>query len=316
MYPTLWQHEAIDLFGISLGPFVLQSYGLMIALGFLATTALGCWAGRRLGLKLEDLLDLSFWALIGGILGGRLLFAVIEIPSYYQALVSPELPNSLTDGAPIGNVAFWDLLFLRGGMVWLGGVAGCFAAAYFFAKKRGLSFWLLADAGVFGAPIGHFFGRLGCWLAGCCYGNLGQGPTCARYPALALPYHPSADYPAQNGHLASLHAAPLYEAAGELLLFGLLFWSLRKRRFAGQLSLTFLAAYSVLRFVVEFFRGDSVRGFFVSHVTRITQNGATYDEIGGLSTSQGMSLLILLAVLLAWPRLARAKTAADPKSRK
>lgn len=212
---------------LTLGPLEIPSYGVLVALGWLAGVK---WlVGRRaeLGLDEDGVWDLVYWAFGGAFVGGKLLYF----------LVTP------------GSFAF-TLDAARYGFVFYGGLAGGLAAAVWRARRRGLPVLKLADYYLAALALGHGIGRFGCLLAGCCYGRHTDLPW-----GVALAGDPSR------------HPTQVYEALLDLALFGFLArYALprvadgRWRR--GSALAAYAFGYAVLRFFVESLRGDD-RGAFV-----------------------------------------------------
>ncbi len=249
--------------------FKLHTYGVMIAVGFVVGIYLASRQARREGLTPDLVLDLSFWVLIASMIGSRVLFIVVNIDDY---LADPWLVLKV-----------W-----QGGLVFYGGFIGAVVASLWFCRRRGVSFLRIADLVIPSVAIGHTFGRLGCFSAGCCHGQptglegfgaifTSPGSVVAKNHLLGVPLHPT----------------QLYEALGELLIFFALIALRRRKRFHGQLLISYLILYPILRSVDEMFRGDAERGMLL----RIDLFGDGRPEI--LSTSQTISLgLAALGVIL------------------
>ena len=216
--------------------FRLHTYGVMIATGFVVGIYLAARQSKREGVAPEVVLDLGFWILVASMVGSRVLFIIVNINQY------------MAD--PINLLKFW-----QGGLVFYGGFIGALLAVVWYCSRHQLSFFQVADILVPSVAIGHTFGRLGCFSAGCCHGI----PTgIAGYGAV---YHAAGTVVARN-HLLGvpLHPTQLYEAAGELIIFFVLVMIRRRKKFHGQLLITYLFLYPILRSVNEMFRGDYERG--------------------------------------------------------
>ncbi|MCX5794322.1 MAG: prolipoprotein diacylglyceryl transferase [Elusimicrobia bacterium] len=225
---------------LTVGTLRVFSYGVLIALGG-ALSCLIWWAKRgRMGLRSED----DFWLLVnvvlfGGFLGGRGLYIIEYVP-----FRGPELWSAV--------------LSLSRGFSVLGAFAGVIGGVWLLARRRGIPFLRLLDYVSLVAPFWHVFGRLGCFAAGCCHGRPTQLPWAVRFtdPVCLVDR-------ALLG--APLHPTQLYEAFGDAGIF-LALWSYVVPRLEtgrlgfGTLSGLYFAAYGLLRFGVEFFRGDTVPG--------------------------------------------------------
>lgn len=215
---------------IQIGDFRIRWYGVMIALAFVAGTLLGAREARRKGYNPELIYDLLFYVMIAGIAGARLYYVVVSNPVYFIT-------------HPLDIVAIW-----RGGLSLHGGLVGGLLAGIWFCKKRRLAFWNFADLLTPSVMLGQAVGRGACTLNGCSYGK----PT--RLPWAITFTDPASQAP----HNIPLHPTQFYEMSTDALIFFVL-WNLRKKTwFDGQLFLVYAMTYAVARFVLEFFRGDSL----------------------------------------------------------
>jgi len=263
--------------------FKLHTYGVMIAIGFVVAIALAARQARREGIPSDVVLDLAFWILIASMVGSRVLFIIVNMDQYIAQ--------------PINLIKVW-----QGGLVFYGGLLGAVAAAVWYCTRKGISFLRIADVMIPSVAIGHAFGRLGCFSAGCCHGL----PT--GTDAFGLIYTASGTVVARNDLLGvPLHPTQLYESAGELIIFTILVLMRRRKRFHGQLLIAYLFMYAILRSVGEMFRGDYDRGM----LTRWDLFGDAKPEL--LSTSQLISLILAaVAIGLLVSLLRKRKQAASP----
>lgn len=248
---------------IRLGPLTIHTYGFLIAAGFLIGLWLAVFQAKREGIPSNKIVDLGFYILLSAIIGSRLFFILINLDHYVKN--------------PADIFKIWE-----GGLVFYGGVLLAVPTAVWYVKKNGMGIWNTADIFAPSIAIGHVFGRLGCLAAGCCYGKT----------SLSLPWgiiftDPDCLAPTN----VSLHPTQLYESAGELANFLILISFRKYKSFNGQIFMTYLLLYSVLRFIVEFFRGDVARGFI----------------IGGLSVSQGISVIMFFVAIAGLAVLRRKK---------
>jgi len=258
----------VDPIAFHVGNFAIYWYGILAASGF----GVGLWTASRRASKLSSLprdaiADLGPWLIVGGLVGARLWFVV----SYWREDFA---------GRPL-----WEIFNVRGGgLVFYGGLVGAVLAGGFFARRRHLPLWDLGDVLAPGIALGHAFGRLGCFMNGCCFG----GPTTLPW-GVARP-----DAPA--GQIVLVHPTQLYEALMLLGLSAALAWHYRRRQFSGHTFAVYLIAYAVVRFVVEFLRGDY--GDF---------------RFAGLKPGQTFSVVILAAgVALYLTRRPKTPSAAPP----
>ncbi|MFP5257528.1 MAG: prolipoprotein diacylglyceryl transferase [Acidobacteriota bacterium] len=188
----------------------------------------------------------------------------------------------------------WGLV-ASGGLVFYGGALAVFGGLYAGCRLARLSPWPLLDAVCLYAPLGHAFGRLGCFFGGCCFGAPSDGLLGVRFPAgsPAFLQHRSLGL-LPDGAVASLpvHPSQLYETVGNLALFaGLMLLSRSRNLPPGRLTACYLTGYAALRFVLEFWRGDAIRGLY-----------------NGLSTSQYVALAVVLGTAIAAARSRKRAT--------
>jgi phosphatidylglycerol:prolipoprotein diacylglycerol transferase len=264
--------------------FQLHSYGVAIAVGFLVAIYLGARQARRVGEDDWAVQELCFWLLVSSMVGARLLFVITNIPEYVEACSEGVATHSLarTAWACTRALHVWE-----GGLVFYGGFLAAAGFAWWWARRRKMNFARIADVLAPSVAIGHFFGRLGCFAAGCCWGSPTTSFIGVRFPSESMAFSQlvgAGQLSAAANLTQPLHPVQLYEAIGELALyFGLSWWSTRKR-FDGQILVAWLAGYGCLRFLTEMFRGDTVRKFVLP----------------GVSTSQFIALLTVpLAIGLA-----------------
>ncbi|GAB4486726.1 MAG: prolipoprotein diacylglyceryl transferase [Thermodesulfovibrionales bacterium] len=235
---------------LRIGPLTLHTYGLMIAVGFLVSLWFAVREAKRVSIPSERIMDIGFYCILSGIVGARLVY-VLTNWSYFA-------------GRPLDVVKVWE-----GGLVFYGGVIFAIPTALWYAQSKGLPVWKATDAWAPSLAIGHAIGRIGCFCAGCCHGS----------PAQGLPWAVTFTHPeslAIRG--VPLHPTQLYESGAELLNFLFLYLFLRPRKtFDGQLFWAYIANYAVIRFWIEYVRGDIERGFLMP----------------GVSTSQGISIAML-----------------------
>ena len=262
MYPELFR----------IGNFPINTYGVFLALAFLCAILIAVRLARRDGLPSEKIYDLSLWMLLAGLVGSKILMLFTE-PEYRE---NPSL--------------FLSLDFLRSGGVFYGGLLGAVLAGYFLMRRYKLPWWKTADACAPGIAVANFFGRQGCFAAGCCWGKPTSLPWGVKFT--------------EQGHQITgvptdvyLHPTQLYESFAMLLVFFLLLWLHKRKRFDGQVILAYALLYSAIRFAIEFVRDDPRGDVF----------GLT--SLTGLSTSQLISLVIgIWALILLIRRRRRANS--------
>jgi phosphatidylglycerol:prolipoprotein diacylglycerol transferase len=290
-------HPVLFTFPFGRREIALHSYGLLIAAGLAVGIWLASREGARRGFDRGRVLDLAFWLVVAGLIGSRLTYGLVNARSFVRACLDGTGPwwRDCTN-----LFAIWE-----GGLVVYGGVAAAAIVALLFARREG---WSFGDVGDLFAPalaVGHAFGRLGCFAAGCCFGKETTARFGVAFPRSSVAFdvlERAGAIPIGASETPPLHPTQLYEAAGELALFGLL-CALRPRlrRRPGALLLCYLGLYALLRFVIEIFRGDVLRGFPIELETpRLALwLGLPPAEPIFLSAGQIGSLLTIAAVAAA-----------------
>jgi phosphatidylglycerol:prolipoprotein diacylglycerol transferase len=248
---------------INLGFYQIPTYGVLLYSGVILAIYLASRRARLVGLSGTHVMDLAAWVVLWGLLGAKVLLAITD-PSYLTSLAG-----------------LWGLL--RAGGVFYGGLVAALAAAVVLMRRYRLPFFQVADVLAPSVALGHFFGRLGCFSAGCCYGR-----TCSASLGVVFT-NPLANEVSGTPLGVPLYPTQLYEAAFNLANYAFLAWLFRRRLPAGSVLGAYLVAYGVARFVIEFFRGDPDRGFVLG---------------GMLSTSQAIAAVMVpvgLAILV-WAR--------------
>lgn len=205
-----------------IGPFTLYSYGFFVAAAFLVSSILILREASRSGIKRESVLDVLIALLLGGLIGGRALFVAINLKYF--------LSNPLH-----------VFMLSEGGMAFHGGLAGGILGVYLACRARKISFWGTLDLVSPYAALGHAIGRIGCFMNGCCYGK----PAISG-PGVVFPGDTVARIPTQ-----------IYESVLLLVLFIALKGVWRKRSFDGQVFSAYIMLYALLRFAMEYLRGDN-----------------------------------------------------------
>ena len=240
---------------LDLGPVTIHTYGLLLAVAFIAGIWITSRNARRSGINPDLTWNLGLVVIFSALVGAKLLLLISDFGYYSQNWRE-----------------IFSLSTLRSVGVYYGGLLLALAAAAWFLVKKRMPAWTVADAAAPGIALGQAIGRLGCLSAGCCYGKptrMPWGITFTReyaYDNVGVPLH------------TPLHPTQLYESLATFALFLYLMWRLRGRHMKGQILLEYLFLYSVLRFVIEFFRNDE-RGFVF---------------YGLLSTSQFIAVLTIL----------------------
>lgn len=253
---------------LKVGPLTVHTYGFFMAVG----VALGLWflfaQSKKRGLDPNRMLDAAFYTIIIALIGAKLVMLFGNF-SYYT-----KYPGEL-------------LSLARSGGVFQGGLAFGAAFALWYFRKSRIPTWKAADIVGPALALGHGFGRVGCFFAGCCYGRECAVPWGATFGDEYA--HELTGIPLGT----SLHPVQLYEAFLNFLNFFLLFLVLRRKRFDGQVFSLYIINYSVIRYFTEFFRGDHPdRAFLVQGLSPFLS--VSYPQLfcllGGIA---GLALLFL-----------------------
>ena len=243
---------------IYIGSIRIASYGLMIAVGLIVANTIACILRLKNKENLTDIAILEAYA-IGGALFGAIALRVITIAKY-------------VNWSYIGEPGFFEAIFLSG-LVFYGGLIGALLAVIIAGKVHRINAFAFLDECAFMIPIMHGFGRIGCHLAGCCYGMPYHGPFAVTFPedTLGLPGVP-------------LFPVQLTESA-ILMILGIILLIRSCKGKTKNNILIYAMSYSVIRFCLEYIRYDSIRGKFLH-----------------LSTSQWISVIIFVLGLVVMVR--------------
>lgn len=231
----------------SIGSFTVYGYGLMIGLGVLAAYLIAEYRAKKLQIDNEHVFALTIWALVGGLLGAKILY---YITIFDEVLANPKVLLEISDG-----------------FVVYGGIITGILTVWIYCRVKKLKFASYFDLLIPEVALAQGFGRIGCFLAGCCYGRETTSP-------IGIVFHESPFAP--NG--VSLVPTQLISSGLDFANFLFLIWFAKRKKGDGQVAGMYLMLYSIGRFVLEFFRGDLERG-----------------SVGSLSTSQFISIFILVA---------------------
>ena len=234
-----------DLF--SIGGITIHGYGLMIGIGILAAYLVSENRAKKQGLDPDHLLGIALWGVGIGLVSAKLLYYITIMD---QIIRNPRL-----------------LLDIANGFVVYGGLIGGILGGYGYCKRHKLVFSRYADLILPSVALAQGFGRLGCFLAGCCYGRETGSP-------FAIVFRESG-YAPNN---IPLIPTQLISSGFNFFHFFLLLWLAKRLKRSGETGAMYLIIYSLGRFVIEFFRGDLIRG-----------------NVGALTTSQFISLFAAAA---------------------
>ena len=242
MYPLL----------IELGPLSIYSYGVLLATAYIAGLRFALQRAERAGLNGQRVMDLGILVIISALLGAKLMLLLVDFDRF------------TSDWSQL-------LVLLKSGGVFYGGLLLAVPLSWWYIRRYKLPLWTTCDLFAPGIALGHAIGRMGCLMAGCCYGQATEVPWAITFTNTLA----AANVGTPLG--VALHPTQVYEAIAELLVLGLLLTGERRwRPFAGRTFWTYLLMYPLARIVIEFYRGDP--------------RGMVFETI---PTSQFVSVLII-----------------------
>ncbi|MSR60396.1 MAG: prolipoprotein diacylglyceryl transferase [Planctomycetaceae bacterium] len=254
----VWLVVAIALFiapelGIANHAIPVYGYGMMLFVGFAASAWFAAWRIRREGGDGEIAWDAAIWIFVSGIVGSRLFYVV----QYADRFFGPDPANGQRPS--IGQMLKAIVNLPDGGLVLYGGLLIAPLAYYLFCRRRRVSPLALGDIVISSMFLGLLFGRLGCFLHGCCFGDQCDLPWAVSFPAHSVPFEAlvSRGYLSQDAlRSLPLHPTQLYDSLNGLLLL-LVTWAYYPfRRRTGEVLAIGWMAYPVNRFLIEILRGD------------------------------------------------------------
>lgn len=265
MYPLLFE----------LGPVSIYSYGVLLATAYIVGLQFALRRADRAGLNGQRVMDLGIFVIISALVGAKLMLFLLDIDRF------------TSDPAQL-------MVLLKSGGVFYGGLLLAVPVAWWYIRRHGLPLWTTCDLFAPGIALGHGIGRMGCLLAGCCYGSPTDVPWAITFTSTLAAANVGTPLE------IALHPTQIYEAVAELLvLAALLFGERRWRRFPGRTFWTYLLLYPTARIIIEFYRGDP--------------RGMLFDTI---STSQVLSGLIVPISIVMLILLGRKAPEADATSRR
>jgi phosphatidylglycerol:prolipoprotein diacylglycerol transferase len=216
---------------IEIGDFYLPTYGVLVALGFLAGLAATVKLAKRAGFNSEIITNLAVYVALSDMLGAKLFMIAFDWRDY---------------AAAPGRIFSFETLQAAG--VFQGGLILALITAFFYMRQQGLPVLGTADIFAPGVAIGHAVGRLGCFAAGCCWGVECDLPW-------AVTFHDPVAFGLTGVPLeVGLHPTQLYESVAEFALFAFLFALCRKPHVPGRVIGLYLVLSSAMRFGIEFLR--------------------------------------------------------------
>jgi phosphatidylglycerol:prolipoprotein diacylglycerol transferase len=246
-----------------IGDWPVYSYGVLLAAAYLVALQMAVVRARRRGIDGTRIMDLGIYLIIAALVGAKLMLVVVDFDYFVTQ------PREI-------------LSLVRAGGVFYGGLLAALAVALVLVRRYQLRIWATADLFAPGIALGHVVGRLGCLMAGCCYGTPTNVPWAITFT------NPLAAANVGTPLGVPLHPTQLYDAGAELLIMiALLVTERRGRPFEGRTFWLYMLLYGISRYIVEIFRGDDRGTMF------------------GFSTSQFVSLLVVPLALVMLIRLRR-----------
>ncbi len=230
------------------GPFPVRTYGVAVASGFLSAIIVSRSICKKNDIDPDIIFDLAVYILVGTIIGARFFYIIFYDWSYF-------ISN------PLRMFKIWE-----GGLVFYGGLIGGISAGLYYVKKKKLPVLKLADIMGTVIPLGLFFGRLGCYGYGCCYGAVAPEwfPFKIKFPAIAnklIGFTPAYENHLFHGLVTEadkfslgVYPTQIISSLAGLLLFFLLYFLFKKRKYDGQIAGFTLIFYAVIRFLIELLR--------------------------------------------------------------
>lgn len=214
-----------------IGGYFQSSYGVVIVLGVLTGLWMAVRLGRKAGLDGEAVLNLGIYAALSALAGAKLLMVLADLDFYLRN------PGEI-----------FSLSTFRAAGIFFGGLISALVVAYFYVRRKRLSFLAVSDVFAPAIALGHAIGRVGCFLAGCCWGQHSDLPWAVTFT------NPLANELFGTPLGVPLHPTQLYEAAGEAVIFVILYRRFHRPHRPGRVIGLYLVLYPALRFLVEFVR--------------------------------------------------------------
>jgi phosphatidylglycerol:prolipoprotein diacylglycerol transferase len=297
----------------------IYGYGALMCLGFLAAILVAAWRARTERQDPDVIYNAGLISFLGGVFGAR-IFYILQYREHFQSA--------------------WDLVKIwEGGLVYYGGLllAAAGVIGYLRLSRRPVLYWL--DIVAPSLALGLAFGRAGCFLNGCCFGDVSHVPWAFSWPVGSLPWNHYADaylaarqtIPAAFQHegvsaffgsvsgwlvagwrAPSIHPSQLYSLVNALGLFGVLHLGFRHKRRHGQIFFTFILLYAASRFLLEYTRADEAEVYFLGLPTLLEWVGRpdAAERLAGLTISQNFAawMFAAAAAVLVWLGRSRSPT--------
>ncbi|SEF38570.1 phosphatidylglycerol:prolipoprotein diacylglycerol transferase [Caloramator fervidus] len=209
-----------------IGPITIYTYGFLMAVAIISGIIIASYRGEKIGIKKDIIYDLSFYGILGGLIGAKLLYFIAEAKTIFKN------PKEI-------------LYMLTSGFVVYGALIGGVLTGYIYCKVKGINFLKMFDLLAPSMAFAQGVGRLGCFFAGCCYGKPTDLPIGVVFKN--SPFAP-------NG--VKLIPTQLISSIGNFIIFTILILYSKKERKQGKVAALYMLLYSIGRFLIEFLRGD------------------------------------------------------------
>lgn len=254
----------------------IATYGPTFAIGFLIAVIIAVLICERYELPKDDAFQGALFGLVGLIIGAKLVYFISKWPIIIQNF------SKFIDATKKYPLSSLDYCF--GGMVFYGGLIGAVAGVYVYCRAFHVKFTPFLDVYAPLLPFVHAFGRIGCFLGGCCYGKEYHGFGSVKFP-----------YNEMVPELSEVPRVPvqLIEAAANMIFFIILFLIMKNKKMKqGRAMGIYILYYTIARYCLEYLRGDEVRG-----------------SVGFLSISQIISIILFpIAIVLIRGKFIERKT--------
>jgi phosphatidylglycerol:prolipoprotein diacylglycerol transferase len=239
---------------LQLGPLQIRWYGICAAIGFALVYLYVLRRGRKQGISEDNAADLMTWTALSALVGARAFYVITQWR------------------AEFAGGSFWNVFAVwQGGLVFYGGFIFAAISLVGFCRIRKLPMLVVADLLAAALPLGHAVGRIGCWLNGCCYGGTYDGPLAVTYAGNRV------------GEQGPFFPIQLLGSAGNLALFGLLFYLSTRIRKPGWLLPIYMLCYATTRLIAESFRGDYA-------------NAHTFVSFAGLTLTPAQAVCLFITI--------------------
>lgn len=240
----------------------VSTYSIMALIGILVSLFYIIKVCKKIGKDDYKIVNMMLFSMIGVFIGAHLLYGLTNINLLVEFFKNIRNLSSFKE-------VIVKIFTIFGGSVFYGGlIGGCFVA-YIYAKKNKINNFDTYDLVIPTVPLFHAFGRIGCFLVGCCYGMESK---------FGFTFHDAIIESANNVNRLPVQ---LFEALFNFILFIVLYILFKNKKLKGYLTNLYFIAYPVFRFIIEFFRGDNYRGFLF-----------------GLSTSQIISIILFIISII------------------